>query len=161
VEDGLDAARYNELVVAPVNIDHVLATAIFLSPANRSPSTQDSPRLREAGVPRDEIQALARHLDPRTTDIYDVSDDQRRRRAMGKLAKIERTTVRQQQERVTQLRKPPDSLKSRGRSWRPGRESNPDGMTGRQKTPSGINRLAAPKIQENRGQQTDNKTGRF
>jgi len=94
-------------------------------PPYRSTKHSSFTALREAGVPRDEIQALARHLDPRTTDIYDVSDDQRRRRAMGKLAKIERTTVRQQQERVAQLRKPPDSLKSRGREWRPGRESNP------------------------------------
>jgi hypothetical protein len=28
--------------------------------------------LREAGVSRDEVQALARHRDPRTTDIYDL-----------------------------------------------------------------------------------------
>ncbi len=45
--------------------------------------------LREAGVSRDEVQALARHRDPRTTDIYDLDDDQRRRRALASLDRLE------------------------------------------------------------------------
>ena len=45
--------------------------------------------LREAGVSRDEVQALARHRDPRTTDIYDLDDDQRRQRALASLDQLE------------------------------------------------------------------------
>jgi len=45
--------------------------------------------LREAGVSRDEVQALARHRDPRTTDIYDLDDDQRRQRALASLDRLE------------------------------------------------------------------------
>ena len=45
--------------------------------------------LREAGVSRDEVQALARHRDPRTTDIYDLDDDQHRRRALASLDRLE------------------------------------------------------------------------
>jgi integrase len=41
--------------------------------------------LREAEVSRDEVQALARHRDPRTTDVYDLTDDQRRKRALSTL----------------------------------------------------------------------------
>jgi hypothetical protein len=45
--------------------------------------------LREAGVSRDEVQALARHRDPRTTDVYDLDDDQRRKRALSTLEDLE------------------------------------------------------------------------
>jgi hypothetical protein len=45
--------------------------------------------LREAGVSRDEVQAPARHRDPRTTDIYDLDDDQRRERALSTLEELE------------------------------------------------------------------------
>ena len=45
--------------------------------------------LREAGVTRDEVQALARHRDPRTVEVYDLTDDQRRKRALSSLEKLE------------------------------------------------------------------------
>jgi integrase len=46
--------------------------------------------LREAGVSRDEVQALARHRDPRTVEVYDLTDDQRRKRALKSLDELER-----------------------------------------------------------------------
>jgi integrase len=79
--------------------------------------------LREAGVSRDEVQALARHRDPRTTDIYDLDDDQRRQRALASLDQLE---ARGRQtgdsgKRVAKLRKsaksrrsPPGKLAPRG-----------------------------------------------
>jgi integrase len=71
--------------------------------------------LREAGVPRDEVQALARHRDPRTTDIYDLTDEQRRRRALDSLEQLEQHGRQSgdRRKRVAKLRKSPDSLKSR------------------------------------------------
>jgi integrase len=83
--------------------------------------------LREAGVSRDEVQAMARHRDPRTTDVYDLDDDQRRKRALLRVEDLEQRgrQTGDRGKRVTPLRKPPDSLKSRSENWRPGRESNP------------------------------------
>jgi site-specific recombinase XerD len=82
--------------------------------------------LKEAGASHEEVQALARHRDPRTTNRYDLTDDQRRRRAMDRLTAIER---RQQsanrRKKVAPLRKSSKSFKSDSEIWRPGRESNP------------------------------------
>ena len=70
--------------------------------------------LREAGVSRDDIQALARHRDPGTTDIYDLSAEARRGRALDALDQLERgrqTGDRTQQSSKT--RKPVKLLDSR------------------------------------------------
>ena len=70
--------------------------------------------LREAGVSRDDVQALARHRDPRTTEIYDLDDAQRRRRALSSLEELERTgrQTGAKGSRDPRPRKPPDPLKS-------------------------------------------------
>ena len=71
--------------------------------------------LREAGVSRDDVQALARHRDPRTTEIYDLDDDQRRRRALSSLEELERNGRQTGARgfRDPRSRKALDSLKSR------------------------------------------------
>ncbi|HEX5064692.1 MAG TPA: site-specific integrase, partial [Myxococcota bacterium] len=65
--------------------------------------------LREAGVSRDDVQALARHTDPRTTDQYDLVQDRRRRRALDGLAELERRgrQTGARKKRVAELRKSP------------------------------------------------------
>ncbi len=70
--------------------------------------------LREAGVSRDEVQALARHRDPRTTDIYDLDDDQRRKRALTALEELERRGRQSgvRENRVAKLRKSAESRRS-------------------------------------------------
>ncbi len=70
--------------------------------------------LREAGVSRDEVQALARHRDPRTTDIYDLDDDQRRRRALASLDQLEARgrQTGDRGKRVAKLRKSAESRRS-------------------------------------------------
>jgi hypothetical protein len=66
--------------------------------------------LPEAGISRDEVQALARHRDPRTTDIFDLDDDQRRRRA---LASLDRLEERRREHRVG----PGYGAKAKRRPW--------------------------------------------
>ena len=70
--------------------------------------------LREAGVSRDEVQALARHRDPRTVEVYDLTSDQRRKRALDSLDELEQRGQQSdnRRKRVAKLRKSPDSLKS-------------------------------------------------
>ena len=68
--------------------------------------------LREAGVSRDEVQALARHRDPRTTDTYDLDDNQRRKRALSSLEELE-ARGRQSGDRGNRVAKLRKSAKSR------------------------------------------------
>ncbi len=73
--------------------------------------------LREAGVPLDEAQALARHRDPRTVGrYYDLTDDQRRKRALDSLERVEDEARRQsaaRKNRGSKSRKPAKLLTSR------------------------------------------------
>jgi hypothetical protein len=68
--------------------------------------------LRDAGASRDEVQALARHRDPRTTDVYDLDDDQRRKRALSALEELEERG-RQTGVKGNRVAKLPKSAKSR------------------------------------------------
>jgi integrase len=69
--------------------------------------------LRDAGVSIDDVQALARHRDPRTTEIYDLRDDARRKRALEKLDEMERgRQTGDRRNRVPKIRKPPRSRRS-------------------------------------------------
>jgi integrase len=52
--------------------------------------------LHEDGVPKEDIQALARHRDPRSTDRYVQEHDARRRRAMERLEELERRAAGRQ-----------------------------------------------------------------
>ena len=45
--------------------------------------------LVESGVAKEDVRALARHRDERTTDRYLLEDDARRRRAMERLEELE------------------------------------------------------------------------
>jgi len=71
--------------------------------------------LREAGASIDDVRALARHRDPRTTDIYDLDDDQRRRRALASLDRLEERgrQTGDRTQRGSKSRKPAKLLTSR------------------------------------------------
>jgi integrase len=70
--------------------------------------------LREAGASIDDVRALARHRDARTTDIYDLSDDARRSRALDALDQLERgRQTGDRTKRGSKSRKPAKLLTSR------------------------------------------------
>ena len=68
-----------------------------------------------------------RHRDPRTVEFYDLTGDQRRKRALNSLEELEQrgrqTSARRK--RVAKLRKSPDSSNHLAKRWWAVRDSNP------------------------------------
>jgi integrase len=82
--------------------------------------------LRESGVSRDDVQALARHRDPRTTDIYDLDDGDADGRSphstSSKRAGAKRASAKIGLRSCVSPRDPDVPLQE---DWRAGRDSNP------------------------------------
>jgi len=106
-----------------------------------------SDRRRQSGATSYEVEALARHRDPRTTRIYDLTNDKRRKSALDKFDEPKRgAQTRARLKRVTKLRKSPDSLKSRRAKdvGRQGLEPWTLGLKGRRIRPRARTRARRP-----------------